>query len=313
MKVKKLSLKDIHLEDERFRTSYYFELNNLILSMNKVGILTPPFITKRDNNFILVSGWKRVLASQELSFSSLPFFVLEKEDDIEAFLFAFYENWASRPFSLLEKAEILAKLRKFGMNEQEVIQQFLPLLGIPRTLSHLDSFLEISRYESEVKKVIHEKDMPFSSAKLLSELTSRERKQLLPMITPLGKSKQKELLEHLLEITLKNDVSPLKVLNSREILRIQGSERLSSLQKADRIRFLLRKMRYPTFSAWKDAFDSWKKDIDWPEETSVEPSAFFEDEYLSLTIRFKNREELQGRLSRLQDLASKIKVSSMVG
>jgi len=175
MKKKKLPLKDIFLEDERFRISYYFSLEKLMLSIQKVGLLNPPLVAFRDKHFILVSGWKRALACIKLSLPSLPVLVIEEEDELKTFLAAFYENFAAREFSLLEKAEILSRLKKFGENERRIVKHYLPLLDIPSTLSNLESYLAFSLIESEVKRMIHEKNMPFSSVKLLAGFTLKER------------------------------------------------------------------------------------------------------------------------------------------
>jgi len=231
MKKKNLSLKEIFLEDERFRISYYFSLERLILSIQKVGLLNPPLVALRNKHFILVSGWKRALACIKLGLSSLPVFVIEEEDELKTFLAAFYENLATREFSLLEKSEILSRLKRFGENEKEIVQHYLPLLDIPSTLSHLESYLAFAKFESGVKRVIYEKNMPFSSVKLLAGYTPQERKSLLPLLLPSGQNRTKEILEDLKEISKRNDIPPKKILSSKEILDIMGSKKLSPLQR----------------------------------------------------------------------------------
>ena len=305
MKKVNLSLKEIFLEDERFRISYYFSLGELIFSLKKAGLINPPLVTFRDNHFILVSGWKRVLACLKIPLSPLPVFVIEEEDELKTFLMAFYENLATRKFSLLEKAEILSKLRKFGEDEKKIIRHYMPLLDIPATLSHLYSFLAFSQLESEVKKVIHEKKMSFSSMRLLAELAPKERRFLLPLLLPLGQNKMKEILEDLLEISKKNNIPAEKILSSKEILDVIGSERLSPLQKADKIRLLLKSKRYPTLSSWKESFDSFLKGLHLPNNIAVKPSPYFEEENFSVSFTFESREELKTNLLKLQELASK--------
>lgn len=311
MKKINIALNDIFLEDEMFRISYFFSLEKLIPSLKKVGLISPPLVTIRGKRFILVSGWKRVLACLKISLSPIPVFVIEKENDLNTFLMAFYENLASREFSLLEKAEILSKLKKFGEDEKKIVRHYMPLLDIPSTLSHFDSFAAFSQFEPEVKKVIHEKNMPFPSVKLLAGFTPRERKFLLPLLAPLGQNKRKEILEDMKEISKKNDVSPEKILSSKEILDILGAERTSPLQKADKIRFLLRKKRYPTLSAWNDSFDSLLRKLEWPKEIMIKPSQFFEGENFSITFSFKNQEELRASLLKLQELASREELSKI--
>ncbi|NIM57628.1 MAG: ParB N-terminal domain-containing protein [Candidatus Aminicenantes bacterium] len=311
MKKQNLSLKEIFLEDERFRISYYFSLEKQILSIKKVGLLNPPLVALRDKQFILVSGWKRVLACIKLSLFSIPVFVLEEEDDLKSFLVAFYENLATREFSLLEKAEILRRLKKFGEDEKSIVKGYLPLLDIPPTVSNLESFLAFSGLEPEVKKIIHQKSIPFSSVRMLVGFTTQERKLLLPLLFPAGQNKFKGILEDLKEISKRNDISPKKILSSKEIQDIMGSEKLSPLQKSDSVRLILRKKRYPALSLRKESFDSLLKKLRLPKTVEVKPSPFFEEENFSVNFSFGNSEELQANLLKLQELSSRKEFSAI--
>lgn len=305
MKKKQLALKEISLKDERFRTSYHFSLQKLKLSLEEIGLLHPPLVTLQDNRFILVSGWKRVLACLELSFTTIPVYVIEEKNELQTFLTAFYENLANREFSLIEKAEVLTRLKKFGEDEKKIIRHYLPLLDIPQTVFHLDTYMAFSRFDPEMKRAIHEKNMSFSLLKLLAGFTPQEQKILLPLLLPLGQNKQKAILEDLLEIAKRNDIPAQNILLSGEIKDIQGMETLTPLQRADKIRALLRKKRYPAFSSWKDSFDSLLKKMKWPREITVNPSPFFEEDDFTVIFSFENQEQFKASLLKLKELSSK--------
>ena len=305
MKKKKLVLKEIFLKDERYRTSYYFSLEKLKHSLKEVELLHPPLIALRNDRFILVSGWKRVLACAELSFSYVPVLITEEMDDLKTFLMAFYENLATREFSLLEKAEILTRLKRFGEDEKRIIRHYMPLLDIPATLPYLDTYLAFSQFEPEVKKAIYEKNMSFLSVRPLVEFSSREREWLLPLLLPLGQNKRKQLLEDILGVSRKNDIPVQKILLSPEVRAIQESGTLTPLQKADSIRLLLRKKRYPAFSSMQDSFESLLRKIDWPDEIAINPSPFFEEENFTVTFDFENEKQLKSSLLKLEELSAR--------
>lgn len=304
MKKEQLALKEISLEDERFRTSYHDSLQKMKLSLEETGLLHPPLVTLRNNHFILVSGWKRVLACRELSFSAIPVYVIEEQNELRVFLTAFYENLATRAFCLMEKAEILARLKKFGESEKKIIQSFLPLLEIPQTLSHLDAYLAFSQFERELKKAVREKNMSFSTLKLLAGFTPQEQRLLLPLLLPLGQNKQKEILEDLLEVSKRRNISVRNILLSEEIKTIQSSETLTPLQKANKVRILLREKRYPVYSSWKDSFDSLLQKMKWPKEITVNPSPFFEEDNFTVIFSFENQEQFKASLLKLEELSS---------
>ncbi len=305
MKKEQIDLNEIFLEDERYRTSYHFSLEKLKLSLQETGLLHPPLVALRDGRFILVSGWKRVLACAELSLSPILVLITEEKDDLKTFLMAFYENLATREFSLLEKAEILTRLKRFGEDEKRIIRHYLPLLDIPATLPNLDTYLAFSQFEPEAKKAIHEKNMSFLSVKPLIEFSSRERKQLLLLLLPLGQNKRRELLEDILEISRKNETAVQKILLSPEIKAIQQSDTLTPLQKADNVRLLLRKKRNPAFSSMRDSFESLLRKIDWPKEIDINPSPFFEEEDFTVRFTFKSEEQLKAGLLKLGELSAR--------
>jgi ParB family chromosome partitioning protein len=311
MKRENLALKKIFLKDERFRISYYFDLEKLVASIREVGLLNPPLVTRRNERFILVSGWKRVMACLNLSLSPIPVLVVEGKSELETFLIAFYENLATGEFSLVEKAEIMARLKKFSEDEKKIVRHYLPLLDIPPTLSHLDSYLAFSQFEPELKKFIHEKNLPFSLAELFSEFSTPERKRLLPLVLPLSQNKMTEFLESLKEISRRDELPVRKILASKEAKDILGSRRLSSLQKADRIRLVLRKKRYPTLSSWEESFDSLQKKLRWPREITLSPTPYFEEKRLSVAFNFENQEEFKASLLKLEELASKREFSEL--
>lgn len=305
MRKENLSPEKIYLKDERFRISFNFSLQKMKNSLQEVGLINPPLVTVRKGRFILVAGWKRVLACLELSFPSIPVEVSEGEDDLQNFLIAIHENLSTRDFSLVEKAEIIHKLKNFGVKTNQLIRDYLPLLDIAPTAFSYEKYLALARFEPELKEVIDKKNIPFSVLQILSEFKLQARRLVLPLLTALGQNKQKEILEDLQEVSLREQIAAEEILKTPEILEIQNSEKLSPLQKADKVRSLLRKRRYPSFSSWKESFDSSLRKMRWPKEIALKHSPFFEDENISVSFSFKNKKEFEESILKLKEMASK--------
>jgi hypothetical protein len=251
------------------------------------------------------------MACLSLSLSPIPVHVVQGKNELEAFLQAFYENLATREFSLVEKAEIIARLKKFGEHEEKIVRHYLPLLDIPPALSHLDSYLAFSRFEPELKKFIHERNFPFSLAEAFSEFSISERKRLLPFVSPLSQNKMTEFLENLTEISRRDELPVRKILASKEVKDILDSRRLFPLQKADQIRHVLRKKRYPNLSSWEESFVALRKKMRWPREITLSPTPYFEEKRLSVAFSFESQEEFKARLFKLEELASKREFSEL--
>ncbi len=304
MKIREILLDDVDLNDERFRFSYYFDLDRFLLSIKKIGLANPLAVTHRAGRIVLVTGWKRIFACKELSLSPLPVIVLEQGDDLEAFLFSLYENLTHRDFDILEKAQILHKLSTYIHNERQIVKEYMPLLGIPATLSYLDLYLNISRLEPRWKQVIHDKKMSLSSVQLLLEFDAPERELLLPMILPLSQNKQRQILEDLIYLSKKEEISPGDILNSQRIRSVVQSDKLSPIQKAEKVRSLLSKESHPFVSALKESFHASLRKAHLTKDVKVESSSFFEDGEFSVSFHLNDEREFHKKLVKLQKLAS---------
>jgi len=305
MKLLEVPLDDINQKDERFRFSYHFDLKKLLISIKKVGLVCPLVVVKRDSpKYVLVSGWKRVLACLELSLTHVPVYLLDEKDDCRAFLLCLYENWAARNFNILEKAEILLKLNGFVGDEKKIVKQFFPLLDIPATLTYFDTYLKIAQLGPTWKKINFKKKIFLASVQLLTEFSPEDRVPLLPLILPLNVNKLKQVLEDLYDLSKKTGDSTKVLLSAPEILSVSQSENLSSLQKAEKIRSLLRAKRSPTLSSWKKSFDTSLKKARLSKEVDFDTASFFEDGEFTVTFSLKNKQAFQKRLSKLQDLIS---------
>jgi hypothetical protein len=313
MNLLEASMDDIDLEDERFRYSFHFDLAKLRLSIKKIGLVSPLAVVSRDKpKYVLVSGWKRALACRQLSITTIPVRIIEEQDDFRVFLLSVYENWAIRNFNILERAEILLKLRGFVGDERKIVKKYFPVLDIPKNLSYLDLYLKIGRLDHTWKKIIFDKKMPLSAIQPLTEFTPEDRELLLPHILPLNLNKLKQFCEDLYELSKKTGDSPKTLLSSPEILSVSQSDNLSSLQKADKIRSILRTLRYPNLSRWKKNFDKSVKKAMLTEDVAFDSASFFEDGEFSVTFSVFDKKAFQDRLSKLQELGADEELFSLL-
>jgi hypothetical protein len=303
MKLIDAFLDDIDLRDERFRISYHFDLEKLLLSIKRIGLVSPLVVVERKHSkYVLVSGWKRIYACRQLSLTCIPVFVLDEKEDSRVFLFSLYENLAIRTFNLLEKAEIVYKLNGHIDDEKKIVRQFFPILGIPATLAYFDIFCDIARFDPAWKKIIFEKKIPLSSLQLLVEYSPEERERLLPLILPMNLNKLRQFLEDLFDLSKKTGDSPHSILSAPKIQSMLHNDKLSALQRADKIRSLLRTKRYPTISSWKKSFDAAIKKAELSKDVTFDSNSFFEDGEFGVTFSFRDKKAFQKRLAKLQDL-----------
>ena len=306
-----VSIRKIDLKDERFRTSYHFNLDRLILSIRKAGLLSPPLVRGREKRYVLVTGWKRIQACRALGLTAINVLVTEEKNDLRLLLRALYENLATREISLVEKAEIGRKLLGFGVDRKTLLRSYLPLLSFPATAEHLDVLLALSRAALVVREFVWEKDAPLPVVQSLLRFAPVEQKALLPWLRPLGQNKQRELLEDVWEICRRDTITVRKLLSEAEAPKVLASPKLAPQQKAEKIRLTLKRKRCPRLSSCEDAFDSIRRRLRWPKDIAVQPSPYFEGEDFSASFRFKNKKEFNDCLAKLQQMGRKKEFSGL--
>ena len=300
---KNVSIKKINLKDERFKISFYDDLSLLKLSIKKFGLLHPPLLTVRNNEFIIISGWRRILACRELKIEKIPVYVWEEKDDLKILLFKIYEYLITKEeLNFLEKAEILSKLLNFGMKKEEIIQNYLSLLKISPSPYDLEIYLSLSKLNPLIKKAILKGDISFQGARALAKFSLSDQEILLPFLIPLSSNYQKEFLINLYEILKKEGITLKELFSRSDLKEIIESKKFDKFEKAQKIREKIRSIKYPSYTAWKKFFEDWVKEIKLPRGVNITHDQFFEDEKLSLNIKFKNEKELEHILKKLEKI-----------
>ncbi|MBN1224014.1 MAG: ParB N-terminal domain-containing protein [Candidatus Aminicenantes bacterium] len=312
MKLEDVPIEKIDFYDQRFRISLPGNLDKLQRSIAENGLINPPVVTLRSGRYAIVTGWKRAEVCRRLSYASLPCRVLDEGRDLHAFQTALQDSLTTKDLSICEQAEILMKLKGFGVDEDSLISRFLPMLGIPRTRNHLDTYLAVAALDPESKAFVHEKNTPLSVLVHLIELSRDGRERILPLLRPLGQNKQKELLEYLIDISRRDSVPVHAILASEEIQSVIRSAALSALQIADRVRMILKTKRYPALSSKTDLFLSSLKNINWPKDIAIDPPPFFEGEDITVKFTFKDSGEFRKKSAELKAMASEDRISVLL-
>lgn len=312
----KLAFENIPIEkisfwDERFRTSYFYDPEPLLRSLRRAGLASPPLLRREGRRYVVIAGWKRVLACRALGLKTLPALITKEINDRRLFFQALEDNTAVRGLRLGEKAEAIRKLRGLGVSDRVLRTRCLPLLNLPPRADFLASLLALAGAEKAVRQLVEEKDYPLAVALSLLRFPPRDRRVLMPLLRPLGRNKAKEILDEIWEIGVRDSLSASRILRRPEIREILDSAGLSPLQKAERVRLLIKRWRFPHLRAKEKAFAAACRRLGLPPGVSLQPTPFFESEDLTIAVRFRSREELEARLGQLIEIAGSESMSGL--
>ncbi len=307
MELRLISPEEINLEDKRFCLSPVINFQPLVSSIRQAGVLVPPVVREGGKGCILVSGWKRVLACEQLGLTSLPVLTIPGDvSDLEAFLRCLEENLTQRPLSLAERIQAVGRLSAFGLSGAEIIKKFMPRLSLPASESHYRFFLDLAKsWDLELMKFLHETEISLEALEILASFGEPERRLLFPHLKLLSFSRRREVIFNLQAVILREKLTVAEIFASAEARAILEAQAMPPRRKAEALAEWLRRRRYPLLTSWEEEMKRRKKEIGWPEEARLSFDPTFEDNTFSVSFSFRSGEEFMARLKRLQAVAEK--------
>ncbi len=308
MKVETLRFARIDFSDERFRISPDSPDERLRDSLRRVGPVQPLLLVERSGRLVLLSGWKRTSELRAIGSEEAPACVVPEPDDLAAFRRVFFENAAIRDFSIIEKALICRRLIELGEEEKTVVSSVLPFFRLPPSRATLEALRTLSAEDPETLLLLHRSDVPPAGAVILAAMSPEARKRVATLLFPLGRNKQSELLDHLADLSVREGRPIVDILESEEIRPFLVDTSLGALDRSEKLREWLGRMKNPRVRAWTDAFGRAVRRLGLPGQASLRADPGFESEELVLTLSFRSAEEFRAgireldRISREKDL-----------
>lgn len=326
--VQPLELQQIHAEDRTFAISLpWWPSGQLTASIEKVGILSPLFIQERlGRGKRIVRGFRRYQTARRLGLQMVPCLISHEErNELELFCEALLENLATRPLHLLEKAAALLKLcTYFQIKEGDLIEQFLPLLGIKGDRFHLQQHLSLARLPERLQRAVADSLEP-EVALGLPKWTEEEQGFFLELMRKyqLGRNKQKELFWRLEELREKarseapsangpQYASLAGIWEASGSAAIDGEERIPPPERFQVILEKLRRLRFPHLAQHQKRYEQLKATLRIPPEIHFQAPAFFEGDRITVSFSFRRAEELRALAEKLAELAKRKELDEIV-
>ena len=173
----KIALSRISEDPGPFCMSFGFELDPLVRSIEKIGLIHPPWVVGGDGDRLdVVMGHRRILALKALKSEQAPMKDLSALGlkPLDLLLLNLYDNLSVRPFNAVEKGMILNRLKPH-LSGETILKEYMPLLGLQsrekaRTL--YEKLEEIStRYQQRYNKDEELKNVCGDITTLLAEKT----------------------------------------------------------------------------------------------------------------------------------------------
>lgn len=171
-------------------------LQELAASIQQYGILQPLTVRRRDGNYELVAGERRLRAARLAGLQEVPCIVMSLDEEASGML-ALVENLQRRDLDFIEEAEGLARLmRLYGLSQEQAA------LRIGKSQSAVANKLRLLRHTPKVQDALREHHLSERHARALLKLPSEgERLDAIAVIAArsLNVAKTEQYIDRLLE------------------------------------------------------------------------------------------------------------------
>jgi hypothetical protein len=300
-----IAISDIDFKPGPFCMSFHFNLEPLKSSIKKFGIINPPYLFRNpNNNFLIVAGYQRLMAVKELGWHDIACQVLPDNFSLfDALLFNLNDNLIHRQLNNIEKGMILQRLTRF-ITAEEIVTNFMPILGIPSNNQQLALFLGLEELEERIKISIAMEQLSIKVAGLLRHFEKNDRLAINDLFTSLKWSfnQQWEIIQWIKEIASRVGCPMKEIIESKDIKEVLNNTTMNKPQKAKAIVNLLKYMRFPTLSKAEKLFNNRISNLSLPLGVKIIPPPFFEGTDYRLEVTFRKGEDLKGKLADLDNV-----------
>ena len=313
-----VNIDHIDFSDQSYIFTFEPGMSQLIASIKNAGIISPPILEyKTDRAYRIVSGSKRIRALVQLKikkFTARVFYSKNKKPTLDIFLLNLYENIGTRELNIVEKTNVIFKLiNLFNLPKEEVIKKYLPLLEIGTNPKIINRYLPLIYLEDSIKKAVAEEFISIEIAHSFMNVSKKERLKIFNLFNQLklGKNRQREFMCLIQDIKAISRQTIDQILENENIKNIIQDQKFTSSVKINRIKDVLKKLRYPNYTKIEQEFKQLKRELKLPPNIMLRAPAFFESEKYSLEMSFKNQNEFSKLVDQLKSIADLGKLSKL--
>jgi hypothetical protein len=298
-------LERIIAEDTRFRISTGAVSDALVASIRHVGLLNPPILMAMFDDFLIVSGFKRIAALQRLGLNSIPARLLDRDTPVENCIrIAITENSTQRPINLVEQANALGLLATFLADSRELADAACSV-GVPVNPGMAEKLKKLAAMDDALKAGVLDGTIALPVAIQIQAMADpADTQPLVALLKELGLSlnRQREMLEWITSICRRDDISVSQLLAAEEIVNCTLDSNLDRRQKGQLIRKHLRTTRYPAIQSYEKRFNAIVKKLSLGKGTFLTAPPHFESSIYGLRFEFSSCDELRQKFEQFEKI-----------
>jgi len=299
--LKNVALSRIDSEDHTYRITTALAIERLALSVEKVGLITPPILVQKKTKYRIVSGFRRVAACREIGWSAIDARILAADTaPLDSVRLAIADNSFHGSLNLIELSRAFHMLSALIDNERSLLQT-ASALGLPEDPSFVEKIKKIYHLSQAVQSCILSDTISLPIALELSGLDPEAEVHFVALFEQLklGLNRQREIITLVKEIAKREDTTIKRVIQDEYLQENLNNANMDRGQKTEKIRSYLRSRRFPAIAKAEGEFENEVNELKLGSGLKLIPPKNFEDSTYTFVLRFQNPEELKARFTHL--------------
>lgn len=294
--IEAVALSRIAEDDRQFKINTLDAIDDLRGSIQKIGLINAPTLLAQGNEFIVVSGFRRIAACRSLGWDKVVARCLPSHTDLVlCALTAIGDNFSQRPPNLVESARSWDLLRRVVPAPSDVAP-LAQMVGLPLNSELASKLNQVLQMVGPLQRALIDGHLALPVAMRLHAMAdavaARELAGLFQELQ-LSLNRQRELLEWVQGIAGREAIQSREVICGDPVAQWRHDPRMDRGQKTQLIRHYLRKRRYPEITAFEERYREVLRDLGLVEGMQLVPPQHFEGQQYMLQLVFKNAEELK--------------------
>ena len=291
----KIQLDQIDITNVFYRITTPQDKPPIAPSVNRLGLICPVVVKPTHDQFSIVSGFRRVDACRQDKWSHIPCHILpDAASAVTCAEIAIADNLTQRSLNFVEQARCLELLTAAtgGIKPARAVAAAIGLSFSPPLVAKLNS---ISHAPEVIRQGLITGTLSLPVALAMSDLAPKDALALADLFerVPMGLNKQREILQNLKEIAIREDMEIGHVLEGEQLQAILMDDALDGNQKAREMRFYLKKRRFPRIVEVETGFNDRLRHLGLGGNVQVSPPPAFEGSTITVTIRSNDLESLK--------------------
>lgn len=277
---------------------------HLVDSIREYGLLHPPLLQQRNGErFIVIAGWKRLAAAITfLKWNTVPCIVAAADcPDLHLHALLLEQSLLGNPLSFAEQSGFFANL--CTICDIEDVLPLLAKLGHKPNRHQLEELLDLRNLSESALLALHRGTLSHAGARKLLRLVQADQETLVAMIVrfQLGGSKQQKLIELCTEL-LHREQRSVEDITAPFLEELAMSRQLNIPQQASALLTWLHGLCCPRSGLAESEFSRRVARLNLPEALQVVHSPSFEEDSVTLSLKFSDWESLQKGLPGIRKL-----------